>query len=172
MRDHHGGEGQSPAEAQSASTKKVQDERSLIRPFPFPHNASLSSPDAANNSAENDLNRPPITNDSASPGDIAPPASQTAPGLPGGCSDRRSQIGKLSVLMPLYNERWTLETIIRRVLAVPLDLELELIVVDDGSSDGSWEELQRVAGGDGASERSATSATAAREQLSARLSTT
>ena len=31
---------------------------------------------------------------------------------------------------------------------MPLDLELELIVVDDGSSDGSWEELQRVAGGD------------------------
>ncbi len=57
-------------------------------------------------------------------------------------------VGKLSVLMPLYNERWTLATIIRRVLAVPLDLELELIVVDDGSSDGSWEELQRVAGGD------------------------
>ena len=57
-------------------------------------------------------------------------------------------VGKLSVLMPLYNERWTLATIIRRVLAVPLDLELELIVVNDGSSDGSWEELQRVAGGD------------------------
>jgi glycosyltransferase involved in cell wall biosynthesis len=57
-------------------------------------------------------------------------------------------VKKLSVLMPLYNERWTLATIIRRVLAVPLDLELELIVVDDGSSDGSWEELQRVTAGD------------------------
>ena len=57
-------------------------------------------------------------------------------------------VRKLSVLVPLYNERWTLATILRRVLAVPLDLELELIVVDDGSSDGSWEELQRVAAGD------------------------
>ena len=57
-------------------------------------------------------------------------------------------IRKLSVLIPLYNERWTLATIIRRVLAVPLDLELELIVVDDGSSDGSWEELQRLAAED------------------------
>ncbi len=55
---------------------------------------------------------------------------------------------KLSVLIPLYNERWTLATIIRRVLAVPLDLELELVVVDDGSSDGSWEELQRLAAED------------------------
>ncbi len=61
---------------------------------------------------------------------------------------RETAIRKLSVLIPLYNERWTLETIIRRVLAVPLDLELELIAVDDGSSDGSWEELQRVAGED------------------------
>ena len=60
----------------------------------------------------------------------------------------RRCVRKLSVLVPLYNERWTLATIIRRVLAVPLDLELELIVVDDGSSDGSWEELQRVAAAD------------------------
>ena len=57
-------------------------------------------------------------------------------------------IRKLSVLMPLYNERWTLATIVRRVLAVPLDLELELVVVDDGSGDGSWEELQRLAAED------------------------
>jgi glycosyltransferase involved in cell wall biosynthesis len=55
---------------------------------------------------------------------------------------------KLSVLIPLYNERWTLATIVRRVLAVPLDLDLELVVVDDGSSDGSWEELQRLAADD------------------------
>jgi glycosyltransferase involved in cell wall biosynthesis len=58
------------------------------------------------------------------------------------------QFKKLSVLMPLYNERWTLATIIGRVLTVPLDLELELIVVDDGSADGSWEELQRLAAAD------------------------
>jgi glycosyltransferase involved in cell wall biosynthesis len=37
--------------------------------------------------------------------------------------------------MPVFNERTTVETIIRRVLAVPL--RIELIVVDDGSSDGS-----------------------------------
>ena len=46
--------------------------------------------------------------------------------------------------MPVYNERNTLQVVIERVLAVPL--ELELICVDDGSSDGSREilnELQR-----------------------------
>jgi glycosyltransferase involved in cell wall biosynthesis len=42
---------------------------------------------------------------------------------------------KLSVVMPVYNERATLEQVIDRVLAVPLDLEL--ICVDDGSTDGS-----------------------------------
>ena len=39
----------------------------------------------------------------------------------------------LSVLMPVYNEEDTVERIIREVLALPLDLEL--IVVDDGSTD-------------------------------------
>ena len=45
----------------------------------------------------------------------------------------------LSVVMPVYNERATVEEIIRRVLAVPL--RIQLIVVDDGSGDGSQEVL-------------------------------
>jgi glycosyltransferase involved in cell wall biosynthesis len=51
---------------------------------------------------------------------------------------------KLSIIMPVYNERRTLQTVIERVLAVPL--ESELICVDDGSGDGSREilvELQK-----------------------------
>jgi glycosyltransferase involved in cell wall biosynthesis len=50
----------------------------------------------------------------------------------------------LSVVMPVYNERETIEEIIRRVLAVPL--RIQLIVVDDGSKDGTRDilaELQR-----------------------------
>jgi glycosyltransferase involved in cell wall biosynthesis len=50
----------------------------------------------------------------------------------------------LSVVMPAYNERHTIEEIIRRVLAVPL--RLELIVVDDASTDGTREILQGLAG--------------------------
>ena len=48
----------------------------------------------------------------------------------------------LSVVMPVYNERTTVETIIRRVLTVPL--RIQLIVVDDGSKDGSAEILDRL----------------------------
>jgi glycosyltransferase involved in cell wall biosynthesis len=45
----------------------------------------------------------------------------------------------LSVVMPVYNERTTIDEIVRRVLAVPL--RIELIVVDDGSIDGTSEVL-------------------------------
>ena len=46
--------------------------------------------------------------------------------------------------MPVYNERTTVEEIIRRVLAVPM--RIELIVVDDGSKDGSGDILERLKG--------------------------
>ena len=49
----------------------------------------------------------------------------------------------LSVVMPCYNEKATIEEIIRRVLAVPL--RIELIVVDDGSTDGTRDILARLA---------------------------
>jgi glycosyltransferase involved in cell wall biosynthesis len=49
---------------------------------------------------------------------------------------------KLSVVVPVYNERATLRTVIGKVLAVPLDLEL--ICVDDGSKDGSREILAEL----------------------------
>jgi glycosyltransferase involved in cell wall biosynthesis len=55
----------------------------------------------------------------------------------------------LSVLMPLYNERRTLRTIVRRVLESPSPLPLELVVVDDGSTDGSAEVLRELALQDG-----------------------
>ncbi len=52
---------------------------------------------------------------------------------------------KLSIIVPVYNERKTIDEIIRRVRAVELDLEKEIIIVDDGSTDGTREELQSLA---------------------------
>src|SRR5216683_6931066 len=49
---------------------------------------------------------------------------------------------RLSVVMPVYNERATLRQVVDRVLAVPL--EIELICVDDGSTDGSRESLSAL----------------------------
>lgn len=50
----------------------------------------------------------------------------------------------LSVVMPVFNEAATVEEIIRRVRAVPL--RTQLIVVDDASTDGTRDRLQRLQG--------------------------
>jgi glycosyltransferase involved in cell wall biosynthesis len=49
----------------------------------------------------------------------------------------------LSVVMPAYNEEATIEEIVERVLSVPI--EIELIIVDDGSTDRTRELLGKIA---------------------------
>lgn len=49
---------------------------------------------------------------------------------------------KLSVVIPAYNEIHTIEELIQRVLAIPY--EKELIIVDDGSRDGTRELLEKL----------------------------
>jgi glycosyltransferase involved in cell wall biosynthesis len=44
---------------------------------------------------------------------------------------------KLSVIVPVYNERDTVGEVVRRARSVDLPLERELVVVDDGSTDGT-----------------------------------
>ena len=51
----------------------------------------------------------------------------------------------LSVVVPVFNERNTVAEIIRRMRAVKLPLQLEVVVVDDGSSDGSDKVLSALA---------------------------
>ncbi len=43
----------------------------------------------------------------------------------------------LSVIVPVFNERGTVAEIIRRVRSVEVPLDVEVVVVDDGSTDGS-----------------------------------
>ena len=57
---------------------------------------------------------------------------------------------KLSVVMPAYNEQATIRTIVARVLAVDLgSVEKELVIVDDGSKDGTRDILKELDGKDG-----------------------
>lgn len=53
----------------------------------------------------------------------------------------------LSVLVPVYNERYLVEESLRKLLAVRGDAisKMQVIVVDDCSTDGSWEILQKIA---------------------------
>jgi len=54
---------------------------------------------------------------------------------------------KLSVIIPAYNERNTIEAVVRRVQAVNLGpVEKEIIVVDDGSTDGTANVLKEMSG--------------------------
>ena len=50
---------------------------------------------------------------------------------------------KLSVIIPAYNENQTIEVLLQSVLSNPSKIELEIIVVDDFSTDGTRELLQK-----------------------------
>ncbi len=52
----------------------------------------------------------------------------------------------LTVVIPVYNERETLSQVLERVQRVPIDKEI--LLVDDGSTDGSRELLDELADGD------------------------
>jgi glycosyltransferase involved in cell wall biosynthesis len=51
---------------------------------------------------------------------------------------------KLSILMPVYNEADTVEVVVKRVLDVSYPCEVELVIVDDGSSDATPGLLARL----------------------------
>ncbi len=54
---------------------------------------------------------------------------------------------KVSVIMPVFNEISTIGEILRRVRAAPIDAELEVVVIDDFSTDGTRDALKELAKG-------------------------
>ncbi|NKQ35040.1 MAG: glycosyltransferase family 2 protein [Chloroflexi bacterium] len=55
---------------------------------------------------------------------------------------------KLSIVIPCYNEIDTIDAIIAKVLSVPLNMERELVIIDDCSSDGTRDYLDKLKGQD------------------------
>jgi glycosyltransferase involved in cell wall biosynthesis len=51
---------------------------------------------------------------------------------------------RLSIVIPVYNEKQTLAECVRRVAMVELPLEKEIIFIDDGSTDGSGQILDQL----------------------------
>jgi glycosyltransferase involved in cell wall biosynthesis len=61
-----------------------------------------------------------------------------------------TQSMKLSIVMPAFNERHTIREIVAAVLAVPLPgLDREIVIVDDGSTDGTRDILAELDGTNG-----------------------
>jgi glycosyltransferase involved in cell wall biosynthesis len=52
---------------------------------------------------------------------------------------------KLSILMPVYNEAKTIEVAVKRVLGVAYPVDFELVIVNDGSGDGTADVLAAIA---------------------------
>lgn len=55
---------------------------------------------------------------------------------------------KLSLVIPCYNEESTLESILDEVLKIKDEIALELVIVDDCSTDSSREVAQKLAAKD------------------------
>ena len=55
---------------------------------------------------------------------------------------------KLSIIIPVYNENQTLPSLLQEVLAAPLPdhMEKEILIIDDGSNDGSTDQLKELDG--------------------------
>jgi len=51
---------------------------------------------------------------------------------------------RISIVIPVYNESATITTLVHRVMSVSLPLEKEVILIDDGSSDNTWEKIQQL----------------------------
>ena len=64
----------------------------------------------------------------------------------GGTSDETAdpRFRRVSVIVPVFNERSTVAEIVRRMRSVELPVEREIVVVDDGSDDGTGAVLTQL----------------------------
>ena len=60
-------------------------------------------------------------------------------------ADESARYRKLSVIVPVFDERNTVVEIVRRMRAVDLPVDLEIVIVDDGSTDGTGDVLRQLA---------------------------
>lgn len=51
---------------------------------------------------------------------------------------------KLSIIIPVFNEALTIEKILKKILEVSFPVSFELIIIDDGSTDGTSEKLKEI----------------------------
>jgi glycosyltransferase involved in cell wall biosynthesis len=58
--------------------------------------------------------------------------------------DAGSRYHKLSVIVPVYDERNTVAEIVRRMRSVDIPLDREFVLVDDGSADGTRDVLRQL----------------------------
>ena len=53
-----------------------------------------------------------------------------------------NRLSGLSIVVPVYNEEKTVVRVLSDLLGLEVDFPLEIIVVDDGSSDGTAEKIK------------------------------
>jgi glycosyltransferase involved in cell wall biosynthesis len=65
-------------------------------------------------------------------------------GVPSGGTTQPVHVTRLSVIVPVFNERNTVAEIVRRMRSVDLPVEREIVIVDDGSDDGTRDVLTQL----------------------------
>ena len=56
---------------------------------------------------------------------------------------------KLSIIIPVYNESGSIEEILRSVQNAPVNMDKEIIIIDDGSNDGTQDILKKISNREG-----------------------